>query len=617
MGARGSANSYIKNKEDANSASTENIATRNGVNETPSLAVVVAIDFGTCYSGYAFSFRGFRNVINTQTHGGRLPEDRIPTVILLNPDETFNSFGYDAIDTYSNLSVEERRDYFYFEHFKMSLYETLPSETRVYDLTLELRAIKELGLTYVMELGQIPVDKVPEYLRKNCDSLGENTTQSHSFRIKDILKKEIVAHKLFSLAIKYFRDLAVETVDLATQGLKEEFIQWIISIPAIWSDSAKQFMRQAAEGAGTCPENLRLVLEPEAASLYCEENAIVASGNTLDPLPVGHKYILADLGGGTGDICVHEVMGEGRLRELYKVTGGDFGGNTVNKEFEIFMSNIVGKEVWNELKTKHLSCYYEFMKYYETKKRYYMDTTKVIIRLEPSLISLSETHSKDTFTSKVSKCKHSTSVEYKKELRKLVIDRSAMERFFDYSLSGIIQTLNHILQSCKTDNITTLLLVGGYAESHYGKARIRAVYPNLSVMLPSSSRLAVLKGAVIIGYKPRDVVERRARFTYGFDCNDVFIQGEHPEKLRVFQDGAEMCTGLFVKMIEKNQVLKYGDTFTWEAHTIAKDPDRKHIKKHSRCFGLASQTPAIAWTRRAASFWVLRIRAVRRWEISL
>ncbi|XP_052813083.1 heat shock 70 kDa protein 12A-like [Mya arenaria] len=479
MGAGASANRNTENKY-AYSMTTDNI---DRWNEDNGLAVVAGIDFGTSYSGYAFSLKGSLDVISTQKHGGRLPKDRVPTVILLNPDQTFNSFGYDAIETYSGLSVDVRPRYFYFENFKMFLYETMHGKATVNLYTLHLRAVKEMGLKDVAQLEQLPYNQWPKYLQTYIDSDIKHNSHSRFLRIKDTLKKEIDAQQLFSLAFKYFRDLAVETVDLSTHGLNEKYIQWMIGIPAVWSDTAKHFMRQAAKDAGMRPENLRLVLEPEAASLFCEEHAVVASGNTLDRLPVGHKYILADLGGGTADICVHEIMSAGRLRELYRATGGDFGGNTVNKEFEIFISNVVGY------------------------------------------------------------------------------------------------------------NITTLLLVGGYAESQYIREKIKSAFPNFRFMLPSDSRLAVLKGTVMMGYKPRNIVERRSRFTYGFCCNEAFLPGEHPRELRLINDGEEMCRGVFVKMIEKNQLVNYGDTFTWEGHYSAVDMHNKHIARETALWRSCHSNP--------------------------
>ena len=66
--------------------------------------------------------------------------------------------------------------------------------------------------------------------------------------IKDITeKKEVKAIEVFKHAINYFRGLMLSTIDKKGLGVKEENIKWVITVPAIWSDPAKQFMTEAAE----------------------------------------------------------------------------------------------------------------------------------------------------------------------------------------------------------------------------------------------------------------------------------------------------------------------------------------------------------------------------------
>lgn len=67
-------------------------------------------------------------------------------------------------------------------------------------------------------------------------------------KIPDITeKKEMLAIDIFSLSIKYFRDLMVYTVDKKGIGVKTTDIKWVLTLPAMWSDPAKQFMTEAAE----------------------------------------------------------------------------------------------------------------------------------------------------------------------------------------------------------------------------------------------------------------------------------------------------------------------------------------------------------------------------------
>ncbi len=88
-------------------------------------------------------------------------------------------------------------------------------------------------------------------------------------------------------------------------------IRWVLTVPALWSDAHKQFMRKAAVSAGIVDElnspNLLLCLEPEGASIQCRED----SEETLrTQMEKGTIVMVLDCGGGTVDITVHKLICE-------------------------------------------------------------------------------------------------------------------------------------------------------------------------------------------------------------------------------------------------------------------------------------------------------------------
>lgn len=93
--------------------------------------VVVAIDFGTTYSGYAYSFRDEYKKDHTKIYsnenwqsGDGLITAKAPTAILFDEDGTLDSFGYDAERTYSELlEGGDAEGYSYFSRFKMKLFQ--------------------------------------------------------------------------------------------------------------------------------------------------------------------------------------------------------------------------------------------------------------------------------------------------------------------------------------------------------------------------------------------------------------------------------------------------------------------------------------------------------------
>ena len=61
--------------------------------------------------------------------------------------------------------------------------------------------------------------------------------------------------------------------------------------------------------------------------------------------------------GGTADFSVHEVEEEGTLTELYRASGGPYGGIFVDKEYLKMYDTIFGEEAINKLKKEDMAEY--------------------------------------------------------------------------------------------------------------------------------------------------------------------------------------------------------------------------------------------------------------------
>ena len=65
-------------------------------------------------------------------------------------------------------------------------------------------------------------------------------------KIKDETKKVMEALKVFQFAIKYLKDHLYKSVTDIMPNIQEHDIHYVLTVPAIWENSAKQFMREAA-----------------------------------------------------------------------------------------------------------------------------------------------------------------------------------------------------------------------------------------------------------------------------------------------------------------------------------------------------------------------------------
>lgn len=96
---------------------------------TSSRLIVTAIDIGTTYSGYAYSFRSDWTCVLTNEWKDQelMASLKVPTALLLNPDKSFNSFGYNAEITYADIATDGDDDgrsfteYYFFHRFKKML----------------------------------------------------------------------------------------------------------------------------------------------------------------------------------------------------------------------------------------------------------------------------------------------------------------------------------------------------------------------------------------------------------------------------------------------------------------------------------------------------------------
>ena len=88
-----------------------------------SYVAVVAIDFGTTYSGCAYAFtRDPSNIHLLSQYSRRTSGVQQPTVLLLTGNGDFHSFGYEAQEYYRDIDIDDAYEWLYFEKFKMELH---------------------------------------------------------------------------------------------------------------------------------------------------------------------------------------------------------------------------------------------------------------------------------------------------------------------------------------------------------------------------------------------------------------------------------------------------------------------------------------------------------------
>uniref|UniRef100_A0A3Q3GFH2 Heat shock 70 kDa protein 12A n=2 Tax=Kryptolebias marmoratus TaxID=37003 RepID=A0A3Q3GFH2_KRYMA len=527
------------------------------VQSGPSFVVVVAIDFGTTSSGYAYAFTKEPECIHTMRRweGGDpgVSNQKTPTTILLTPDRKFHSFGYAARDFYHDLDPSESKHWLYLEKFKMKLHTT----------------------------ANLSID-----------------TDIHAAN-----GKRVKALDIFAYALAFFKEQALkELSDQTGSDFDNNDVRWVITVPAIWKMPAKQFMREAAYKSGLVPrenpEQLIIALEPEAASIYCRklrlhqmvdlgtqttQNGFSPNDNVGSGMSQGDRYVVMDCGGGTVDLTVHQIrLPEGHLKELYKASGGPYGSIGVDYEFEKLLCKIFGQDFIDQFKVKRPAAWVDLMIAFESRKRAAAPdrTNPLNINLPFSFID----YYKKFRGHSVEHALRKSNVDFVKWSSQGMLRMSpdAMNTLFKPTIDHIIQHLTELFDKPEVSDIKFLFLVGGFAESSLLQQAVQNMLQGRSrIIIPHDVGLTILKGAVLFGLDPSVIKVRRSPLTYGVGVLNRFVEGKHPPEKLLVKDGTRWCTDVFDTFISADQSVALGEMVK-RSYTPAK-PSQQVIVIHVYC----------------------------------
>lgn len=124
-------------------------------------------------------------------------------------------------------------------------------------------------------------------------------------------------------------------------------VEYVLTVPALWSDAAIAKTRSCAERAGMGKgPTLTIVPEPEAAAVYALRQM------TPYNLSIGDTLVVCDAGGGTVDLISYRITA---LKPVLRVTeaapgrGGYCGSTSLNRRFKSFLrSKLSSHPLWRE-----------------------------------------------------------------------------------------------------------------------------------------------------------------------------------------------------------------------------------------------------------------------------
>ncbi|KAK4238359.1 chaperone protein DnaK [Achaetomium macrosporum] len=365
-----------------------------------------------------------------------------------------------------------------------------------------------------------PADEVVEWFKLDLDPslqcMGTAVTFAASSGVRDVdtLVTDYISalgdHLMYTLREKLGEGVVTSTP-----------LEFVVTVPAIWSDLAKDKMRQACQRATalSAPNApIDLVSEPEAAAIYA------LHGFDQHGLDVGDSFVVCDAGGGTVDLISYTVTNLKPIlsvREAAPGTGSLCGSAFLNMRFAKFLKAKLGNiegfddEVLADAMERFDKTVCPFFPLHDMRQFTLKDRDD------------------DTYTIPVGGLAKDKALGINRGRYALKV--SDLRVIFEPVVQEVIKLVKDQITSSRV-SIKAVLLVGGFGASIYLKERLRAAIDSkIHIMQPPNPWLAIVQGAVMKGLAQSapenltlvSVQARKARKHYGIECKKPYDEEVH------------------------------------------------------------------------------------------
>ena len=322
-----------------------------------------------------------------------------------------------------------------------------------------------------------------------------------------------------------------------------------------------------------CADRLTLALEPECAALFCQlASSDMIATHSLQGYAsyTSKRYMVLDIGGGTADIAIHELIEGDKIKSMLPPTGNDSGGTKVNYKLSELLQKIVNNKGFNRFykecddltEATHRAVIAELLfQDFEKDKVHFGDSPdsdqEVSLRLDHRFV---EFYGEDVIEHGVQSCQDE---RIKFDDDTLIIHFSYIQELFDEVAQEITACMKEALEESPI-TIDTVYLVGGFGGSQYIYEKVKAnLHHSIKVIVPKDHRLAVCKGAVLFQRDPSVIKSRISDAYYGLSIREPYDPAIHPSSHKVYNDSLERydCRDVFEIFIKKNETVHHSDYF--------------------------------------------------------
>ncbi|KAL9540659.1 hypothetical protein MBANPS3_009558 [Mucor bainieri] len=505
--------SQANNSSKAHEAKESSTSSKKFCEKLPKGYFAVGIDFGTTFSGCSYSDLSQRKPDGKRTI------------------ETISS--WDRAYTYQKVSTTLKFNEGSGKFSKTWGYDVAKKKMSKGDLKLEyfklLLSPENVEKFYGNGNREIK-DVQDQFFMFDLNSSDSNTPPKST---KALTPVDIIAKYLEKLNGKIKTHLSEKS------GVKEESlrIKYVITVPAMWTDTGRATMIKAAIKAGLVESNedkcIQLITEPEAAALSCDK----FMKDTLKLNSEFHKqglvFTVFDAGGGTVDLVTFQQTivetkdGEERsIKQIGEGTGDTCGAAYLETRFRQaivdFYTETMGIRVKGEGFFEH---HVEYFK--KEIKDNFMPSSRpdavYKIKLPPLPVIPQDTKPK--------KRKESVYLEGLKPRCRLIENNTVFEIsvaevkrcIFDPVVDRAVKVLKAHLEKPDQKLPSAILMVGGFSQSKYLQHKIQVFCSDKGiphVSAPPEGVTAISRGAVSYFLEPRLVSEKIASNSYAM-CVDL------------------------------------------------------------------------------------------------
>ncbi|CAZ84109.1 unnamed protein product [Tuber melanosporum] len=299
-------------------------------------------------------------------------------------------------------------------------------------------------------------------------------------------------------------------IDRKAEFVDKTPVEYILTVPAVWSDRSKSDTLKCAVDAGFCSAGeVSLITEPEAAAVY--------TFTTLPEYSIkkGTIFLTCDAGGGTVDLITYRVLDTKpvlKVEEATLGTGGLCGSVYLNRRFEDFVAKKIGKYLDALPRVAYLEGMTEIHRAFneEVKTDFghgLEDEKEYTIEVPAGIPDSEESGVRDG-------C--------------LVIRQKDLEEVFDPVIDRIVMLIAEQIEAVSElpgeNKVSAILLVGGFGSSEYLRRKIEGnpLWEGTDVIQPVNAWSAVVRGALLRGLQGDIVSTRKIRNFYGIEYRQTW-----------------------------------------------------------------------------------------------